>query len=690
MTTRLGAMRAAFLLVSTALTMASATPAAYAARAPQLTLAPSAVTLAAGASTVLTGRYANVSASVLAWRIEEGAAGGTLVKGAGSSGVQRMTYTAPSNPGVYHVRFYHTRDARYSALSLITVNAPPPVTVAITPASAVVAAGATQRFAASVTGSSNAAVTWTSSAGSIGADGVFTAPASAGSATVRATSVADPGKSATATVTVTNPLPTTGFSFREPFTWKGNHASTINHSNSTGEHDHAGTTVWWNEDAWDVVGDSSYLATAYSDFGAEIGKQTGFHVDVHKAASSDPANPAEDNGVTVVGGDGSAGVAAMRLDQQGVLSARLRNPMLISAERPGVVEFYAPRFVTTGHWWEVAITPVDKVIGGMNTSVPAQIGRRPFEDGLNVVVIGQNDVPCLTSWRIRYDVSRSIGGVETLLEEQHPLIEDYTATDPAEKDKLHHWKIEFRPSGVDLYADFTNSGAWVLQRHVDIAIPWPEVHAHLLGVAYQADHHPQGAACYQGKVRELNWRNVSVSPVKFARTSYAPRNGLTANVQRQTGWLGYDLRDIQRFGPDVHGAPQANLDAYSMYGAMAFGSVNLQWAGAPAPAASKELSVELDASQAAAAAAKLVYDIKGRGTVSLSVNGNLVGAIPNARSVAYYAAQAAAGDNLLGEYTHRAAAIPAGWLKAGVNKLRLTFTGEVALDRVHLEFGHAQ
>ena len=94
--------------------------------------------------------------------------------------------------------------------------------------------------------------------------------------------------------------------------------------------------------------------------------------------------------------------------------------------------------------------------------------------------------------------------------------------------------------------------------------------------------------------------------------------------------------------------------------------------------------------EAAAASVKLVYDIKGRGTVSLHVNGQLVGAIPNARSVAYYAAQAAGGDNLLGEYTHRAATIPAGWLTPGVNKIRLTFSGEVAVDRVHLEFGHAQ
>jgi hypothetical protein len=221
-------------------------------------------------------------------------------------------------------------------------------------------------------------------------------------------------------------------------------------------------------------------------------------------------------------------------------------------------------------------------------------------------------------------------------------------------------------------------------------VPWPEVHVALLGVAYQADHHPQN--CYQGLTRELVWRHVSVEPVRFARTSVAPRNTVTVNVQRETGWLGYDLRDIQRVGPAVDGVPQANAVTYEPWGHMAFTSRDLQvWNYARPPQAQVTLPVTLDASQAGAAATRLVYDIKDRGSATLRVNGTLVGTLPGVASLRY--APQTSGpepDAVALEWVRRSLDIPPGLLQPGANQLQIELTGAVVMDRLQLEFGHAQ
>jgi len=108
---------------------------------------------------------------------------------------------------------YGTSSAEYAAVQnafgAINVGsiAPTGVTVAINPTTASVKTGATFQFSASVVGSTNTAVTWTTTGGTVSSTGLYTAPATAGTYTVKATSVADSTKSATATVTVT---PTTG------------------------------------------------------------------------------------------------------------------------------------------------------------------------------------------------------------------------------------------------------------------------------------------------------------------------------------------------------------------------------------------------------------------------------------------------------------------------------------------------
>lgn len=85
------------------------------------------------------------------------------------------------------------------------------VSVAVSPASATVGLNQTQLFTATVGGTANTMVTWSTTAGSISSSGLFTAPSSLPNpavATVKATSVADPLVSSTATVTLTQPSAT--------------------------------------------------------------------------------------------------------------------------------------------------------------------------------------------------------------------------------------------------------------------------------------------------------------------------------------------------------------------------------------------------------------------------------------------------------------------------------------------------
>ena len=84
-------------------------------------------------------------------------------------------------------------------------NPPVPITVSVSPPATAIATGQTVSFAA--TTNDTTGVTWTTSAGSIDANGNFTAPSGAQSvtATVTATSKKDKTKFANATVNVVAP-----------------------------------------------------------------------------------------------------------------------------------------------------------------------------------------------------------------------------------------------------------------------------------------------------------------------------------------------------------------------------------------------------------------------------------------------------------------------------------------------------
>src|ERR1035441_268824 len=121
-------------------------------------------------------------------------------------------YTAPasiSSSQTVSVTTTSIADPTKSATATVTLI--PPVSVTVAPATVTLTQSQTQTFSATVTNTGNTAVTWSLSplVGSMTAAGLYTAPASIASSqtvTVKATSIADPPKSATATVTLNPPV----------------------------------------------------------------------------------------------------------------------------------------------------------------------------------------------------------------------------------------------------------------------------------------------------------------------------------------------------------------------------------------------------------------------------------------------------------------------------------------------------
>jgi hypothetical protein len=115
--------------------------------------------------------------------------------------------TAPPTAGTLTVTATSTQDPTKSGTASVTVQPPPSSTitsvqVACSPST--VNVGANSQCSATVkgTGSYSSAVTWSASVGTINASGLFTAAATAGSATITATSVQDAAQSGEATLTV--------------------------------------------------------------------------------------------------------------------------------------------------------------------------------------------------------------------------------------------------------------------------------------------------------------------------------------------------------------------------------------------------------------------------------------------------------------------------------------------------------
>lgn len=120
-------------------------------------------------------------------------------------------FTAPSEEGTYYIEAISQADPskRAQAIALVArPNQPIEIDISVSPATATLEIGGTQRFQATITGTGDTGVTWSiveSNGGTISTNGTYTAPQTAGTFTVTAVSVASPTASASATVTVIEP-----------------------------------------------------------------------------------------------------------------------------------------------------------------------------------------------------------------------------------------------------------------------------------------------------------------------------------------------------------------------------------------------------------------------------------------------------------------------------------------------------
>ncbi|MEO3713853.1 immunoglobulin domain-containing protein [Roseateles flavus] len=132
---------------------------------------------------------------------------GSNVPANGNAATFSIASAQAADAGSYNVVVSNSLGSVSSSAASLTVN-PAAVQISLSPANVTLNMGATQAFSATVTGSSNKTVTWSvveADGGSISSSGLYTAPARLGTYHVKATSVADPSRSAQATVIVNGP-----------------------------------------------------------------------------------------------------------------------------------------------------------------------------------------------------------------------------------------------------------------------------------------------------------------------------------------------------------------------------------------------------------------------------------------------------------------------------------------------------
>jgi hypothetical protein len=159
-------------------------------------ISPRTASVSAGGTVTFTATVTGLSGNGVTWKVQESSGCGSVSAGG--------VYTAPGAAATCHVVVTSTADTTKSDTATITVTGP--VAVTLSPTTATVDACKTSTFTASVSGTSDQAVTWSvaegATGGSVSTGGVYTAPSTAGTYHVIATSHASASATARATVTV--------------------------------------------------------------------------------------------------------------------------------------------------------------------------------------------------------------------------------------------------------------------------------------------------------------------------------------------------------------------------------------------------------------------------------------------------------------------------------------------------------
>jgi hypothetical protein len=167
-----------------------------------LGISPGTATITESTTQQFTATVQGLTNTSVSWSVDGVAGGNTTTGTVSTTGL----YTAPSQLGTHTVSATSVVETSTSVTASITVTGP----LTLTPGSATLLTGATQKFNASVPGLSNPTIAWSvdsvaggnSSVGTISGSGLYTAPLLAGNHTVTASDGSGTGDSASVPVTV--------------------------------------------------------------------------------------------------------------------------------------------------------------------------------------------------------------------------------------------------------------------------------------------------------------------------------------------------------------------------------------------------------------------------------------------------------------------------------------------------------